>query len=367
MQANSPSKHDQLIWITCLLLAIASVAGCQSTRYRAANLPPELAAPATSGASSISLARLSRMAGGSSKLAAGDLLQVTVLSGLEDEATDKPARVQNDGSINVPLVGMVHVAGMDEQQAAEVLRVAAIDRGIYRNPQVTVRVAERAINYVTVLGSVAEPGTHEVPRNSSNIVTAIAAAGGFTEEAGTEVEVLRQPASLMALDQSSDGANIHLAAFNAPPIESTQRRSERINLAMEDAALHDFHLGDQDVVMVHPAKKRVIHVAGLVRKPDQFEMPSDQDIHVLDAIAMAGGKSSPVADKVFVIRRLGEEAEPKVIQVSLNQAKVNGTENLRLAPGDMVSVEATVATNFVDAVGHVFRVTAGVGGNLLAF
>jgi polysaccharide biosynthesis/export protein len=361
--ARLPSYH----YAMSVLLVACAVAGCQSGHYRAANLPIELRAPATEGAPNFSLAKMSSMVNGTSNLAAGDLLRVSVLSGLEDEATDKPARIADDGTINVPLVGSVHIAGMDEQQAGEAVFKAAVERGIYRNPQVTVRVEQRAVNYVTVLGAVSEPGTHEVPRSSSNLMAAVAAAGGFSEDAGTEVEVLRRSNNIFASSSAANDANIQLASFTAPPLQSTETRSERIDLAMMDAATHNLQIGDQDVVMVHPAKKRVIHVAGLVRKPDQFEMPKDQDLYVLDAIAMAGGKSSPVADKVFVIRRTDHTSEPKVIQVSINQAKVNGQENLRLAPGDLVSVEATAATSFVDAVGHVFRVTAGVGGNLLSF
>jgi protein involved in polysaccharide export with SLBB domain len=68
-----------------------------------------------------------------------------------------------------------------------------------------------------------------------------------------------------------------------------------------------------------------------------------------------------------VIRRLPDEPEPAVIQVSLNSAKLNGAENLRLAPGDVVSVEATALTSIVDTMTTVVRVTAGVGGNLLSF
>ncbi len=329
-------------------------------------MPAELSAPVTGGAPVVSLARLSGMMGGSSKLAAGDLLHITVLSGLEDEATDKPARVADDGTINVPLVGMVDVADLDEQQAAETVRTAAIERGIYRNPQVTVRVAERATNSITVLGAVAEPGTHAIPRSSSNLIAAIGAAGGFTEEAGTEVEILRQSRSFLAQQDAQDASNIRLASFTAPPIDRNGARSERINLAMVDDAPQNYNVGDHDVVMVHPATKRVIHVAGLVRQPNQFEMPRDQDLHVLDAIAMAGGQSSPVADKVYVIRRTDEQSEPKVIQVSIADAKVSGNENLRLAPGDLVSVEATMMTTVVDTMSNVFRITAGLGGNIFS-
>jgi hypothetical protein len=74
-----------------------------------------------------------------------------------------------------------------------------------------------------------------------------------------------------------------------------------------------------------------------------------------------------VADKVFVIRRLPNMPEPAVIQVSIADAKRDGNENLRLASGDLVSVERTMSTVMVDTVMTVFRVGFSVGGNLVAF
>src|SRR5690606_33192559 len=206
--------------------------------------------------------------------------------------------------------------------------------------------------------------THALPRGASNLVTALAAAGGFSEEAGTEVEVLRQgqPPHHLADQPAQQDGGIHPVAFNAPPLTSGPPRSERIDLAAASSSpMGDTRLADQDVVMVHPEKKKVVHVAGLVRQPNQFELPKDQDLHVLDAIALAGGPSSPVADKVYVIRRLDPESEPVVVKVSIGKAKLDGNENLRLAPGDMVSVEATPATAVVDTLSSIFRITAGVG------
>ena len=119
--------------------------------------------------------------------------------------------------------------------------------------------------------------------------------------------------------------------------------------------------------MVLPKKKRFIHVTGLVNKPNQFEIPRDQNIHVLDAIAMAGGKSSPVADKVLVIRQWEDMPQPAVIEVSIAKAKHNGDENLLLAPGDLVTVESTVTTAVVDTARNFFRVAIGLSGNLATF
>lgn len=354
--------------IALVVLLLTASVGCSTGQYRASQLPTELQAPVTHGSQTMTLSRLNGMVAGSSKLAPGDLLHLTILSGLEqEEVVAKPARIAEDGTIHAPLIGTVAVANVDEQEAGERVKAASIERGIYVNPQVTVKVAQRAVNHVTVLGAVANPGTHEIPRGASNLVAALAAAGGLGEEAGTQIEVLRQPATFLA-KQTEPPGGIQLASFSAPQLAPPEARTERIDLAMAaDGRPIDLRLGDQDVVMVHPADKRVIHVAGLVRNSNQFEMPKDQDLHVLDAIAMAGGRSSVVADKVFVIRRKDEQSEPVVIQLSIADAKVNGVENIRLAPGDMVSVESTPLTGLVDTLSNVFRVTAGVGGNLLSF
>jgi polysaccharide export outer membrane protein len=119
--------------------------------------------------------------------------------------------------------------------------------------------------------------------------------------------------------------------------------------------------------MVLSEQKRLIHVTGLVVKPNQFELTREKEIRVLDAIAMAGGTSSPVADKVIIIRHLPNMMEPALVKVSIWRAKRNGDENLRLAAGDLVSVESTASTMAVDTMTKFFRVALGVSGNVAAF
>jgi polysaccharide export outer membrane protein len=148
----------------------------------------------------------------------------------------------------------------------------------------------------------------------------------------------------------------------------TPPQTMRIDLAQAPEQIApSYSLGDRDVVMVLPQEKQFVHVTGLVHQPNQFELPRNQDVTVLDAIALAGGVSSPMADKVFVIRRLPEMPKPAVIQVSIADAKRDGNENLRLASGDLVSVERTASTVMVDSVMTMFRGGFSVGGNLVAF
>ena len=79
---------------------------------------------------------------------------------------------------------------------------------------------------------------------------------------------------------------------------------------------------------------------------------------MLDSLAMAGGCSSPVADKVLVIRHLPKRPEPIRIAVSIQSAK-SGQDNIALAPGDTVMVEQTPETVVVDVIKNFLHFSFG--------
>jgi polysaccharide export outer membrane protein len=374
-----------------LLLAwviISGMAGCKTAPYKVANMPAYLHVPPATPANGLNLAGMTSPGLGTSLISPGDLLELTIVSGHGgDEIVPFNVRVSPEGQVPVPLIGPVQVAGLEPFAAEQQIAAAALERQIYRQASVTLKVVDPAVNRITVLGAVTNPGVQELPRGSSDLANAIAAAGGLTEEAGTMVDVLHQESTnvLTANNDASPppGGTIDLASyervsgspqgvngFAPPPLPGVTDgpRTVRLDLARSES-VHETHhaLGDRDVVMVLPEEKQFIHVTGLVMKADQFEMPKHQDVRLLDAIALAGGVSSPVADKAYVIRRLPNMSQPAVIQVSLQQAKRNGADNLRLAAGDLVSVETTVATMFVDTVSNIFRMSLGVGGNLVTF
>ena len=87
-----------------------------------------------------------------------------------------PATVDRDGTIGVPFGGRVRVQGLTAAQAAEAVRRALVGR--VGSPQVTVTVAERPSNGVTVLGEVKSPGRAVLTTGASRVLDVIAAAGG---------------------------------------------------------------------------------------------------------------------------------------------------------------------------------------------
>jgi len=353
--------------LASLLLAVLASAGCRSTQIAARALPAEYRAKPGAGMQRVRLGGLATASTATTALGVEDLVEVTVASGLAgEEPIVQRARVARDGSLDAPLIGPVAVNGVEPTDAAARIAQAAVSRGVFRRPQVSLEVVEQATHRVTVLGAVGEPGVKDLPRSNCDVLSALAAAGGLNEDAGVVVEVLRSRTPTLADAGPDADGEVRQASFDAPPVPRPQ--AEVIDLSDPNAtATGRLRLGDRDVVVVRPKEQRVVHVTGLVAKPAQLELMHEHDLRVLDAIAMAGGTKSSVADKVLVVRQVPRAEQPLVIEVSLARAKKDGAENLILQAGDLVSVESTPATVAVDAVSTFFRITMGVGGNLSLF
>lgn len=123
------------------------------------------------------------------------------------------ATVDREGRIGVPFGGRVAVAGLTSSQAAEAVRRALVGR--VGSPQVTVTVAERPSNGVTVLGEVRTPGRAALRTGASRVLDVLAQAGGAARPA-EEVEVRlrrggREWAAPLSAVMSQFDANVRLA------------------------------------------------------------------------------------------------------------------------------------------------------------
>lgn len=86
--------------------------------------------------------------------------------------------VDNDGNINFPIVGQLHVGGLTKSQAERMIEGKIkpyVNASV--NPIVTVRMTGYQIS---VLGEVARPGTFNVSREKITILEALAQAGDLT-------------------------------------------------------------------------------------------------------------------------------------------------------------------------------------------
>jgi polysaccharide export outer membrane protein len=145
----------------------------------------------------------------------GDTLSINVFN--EPEVTGK-VPVRPDGMITVPLVGDIQASGLtpDKLQMTITQKLAEY----VKQPSVTVVVEEMNSRQFNVLGQVMHPGSFSLNK-PTNVLDALAAAGGFNEFAKTsKIYVLRKdsggstvklPFNYKRVSQGDDGqANVQL-------------------------------------------------------------------------------------------------------------------------------------------------------------
>jgi polysaccharide export outer membrane protein len=245
----------------------------------------------------------------------GDILEVRIAAGRDqDRATQFPVRVGDDGAASLPDIGQLSVAGLELAEAEYVITAACIHKGLYRQPHVTVTMKHQGRNHVTVIGAVKSPGIYQLPR-SATCWDALVAADGLTEDAGPNIGI-RQSA------QCRDG----LVSWDVTAPDDRR-------------ALVSTPLQHGSVVVVERRDIQPVEVIGLVKKPGQYEYPTKGRLSLADAIALAGGVSSPKAEKVLIVHHTGEGEKKVVTTVSLKATEKNIGEEVYLSPGDVVSVE----------------------------
>ena len=113
-----------------------------------------------------------------SAIAVGDLVEMTVFQ--ETDMTTK-TRVSPNGTITIPFVGAITVAGASADEAAGAIR-SRLMKGYFVNPQVTVTVLEFGKKQITVIGQVQKGGTYDIPDGKSavDLLSAIGMAGGYS-------------------------------------------------------------------------------------------------------------------------------------------------------------------------------------------
>ena len=84
--------------------------------------------------------------------------------------------VNNEGDIDFPVLGRIHVCGMTKHEAEDLIR-EKLKPYLQETPIVTIRM----VNYkISVLGEVTSPGTFTVNNEKVNVLEALAMAGDMT-------------------------------------------------------------------------------------------------------------------------------------------------------------------------------------------
>lgn len=85
--------------------------------------------------------------------------------------------VDGAGDIDFPVIGKMHVAGLQRGEVAALVKDALLDRDLVKDPVVTVEFMN--LTY-SVLGEVARPGRYSIEKDRVSVLDAIGAAGDLS-------------------------------------------------------------------------------------------------------------------------------------------------------------------------------------------
>lgn len=90
-----------------------------------------------------------------------------------------PYLVNDEGDIDMPLVGPVHVAGLNRQQISKLVAQKVVEAKLANPGTVNVTVQYANMNF-SVLGEVLHPGAYSITDDRTSVLEALAMAGDLT-------------------------------------------------------------------------------------------------------------------------------------------------------------------------------------------
>ncbi|MFC0252452.1 polysaccharide biosynthesis/export family protein [Massilia consociata] len=272
------------------------------------------------------------------ELAAGGMTAATAAA---DSGTAAPNAVppgfavDHLGRIQFPLVGLLTVDGLTEEQARAML-TKRLARYI-ANPSVTLRVQSYRSKRVYIDGEVKAPGLQAINDIPMTLVEALNRAGGMLPSADqSRIVVERGPARYM----------INLR-----------------DLVQKGVNPGSVLLAHGDVVRVHSRDESKVFVSGEVVTPRALTMHNGR-LTLNEALGESGGVSplSGDARQIYVVRKTPERT--RVFQLD---ARVSGAlamaESFELRPKDVVYVAASPLANWNRHLSLLFpgALTSAVG------
>ena len=251
---------------------------------------------------------------GEYEVGAGDVLEINVFG--NDDLSRVPT-VQTNGSVSLPLLGEVQVAGLT---IAEVKRKVTnlLAKDYLINPQVEVKVKEYQSQYVSVVGEVNNPGRKPI-RGRMRLIDALLESGGFKATSSGEVMITR-----------TDGGFENGQKTMTVRISSSATIQDQINL--------ELRLKNGDIISALP--KSFVTVDGEVNRPGRYAI--EADLTVTGAISLAGGLSRFGSGDVKVRRTDPQNGKVTILKVDLKAVRNGNKPDVPLLPNDVVSIPRRV-------------------------
>lgn len=246
----------------------------------------------------------------------GDVLDVSEFHTPEFHSA---VRVSPDGSVTLPMIGELNVAGMDEQGAAQAIDAALLAKGMLLHPLVAVLVTAYAGQDVSVLGEVTRPGVYPYTYHH-RLLDLISAASGLSSNSGRLVNIFHQ----------GDSKTPHAVVLDPSGTDT--------------ASDHNPELIPGDTVQV--SRAGLVYVVGDVIRPGGFAVDPVQGLTVVQALSLAWGASQNASARAILIRE--QKSGRTMISLNLKRMLRGQDPDQPVQDRDILYVPDSVAKNLVN-------------------
>lgn len=273
------------------------------------------------------------------RIGAGDILDIRIYN--RPQLSREAVRVEGNGMIRMPLIeNDIRATCLTEGELAK--EISTRYARYYKNLQVDVFIKEYHSRQVAVIGAVNEQSRFELQRRV-RLLELLTYAKGPSAKAGQTINIVHSSA-VSPCKQTDDTDTA--AAFSSYKLSDVLQGDPKSNPYLEAG----------DIVTLPEADQ--VYVVGNVFMP--LTIALKEPITLTRAIAMAGGlKQDTSKDKIRVLRQEPGTTTRKEIIVDLSAIEKKRSEDLALAPNDIIDVPTSAGKSFLRSL--VQGVVPGVG------
>jgi polysaccharide biosynthesis/export protein len=242
-----------------------------------------------------------------------------------DEINEKTFRIEEDGTMTLPLIGGIKAAGQTIQQLEA--DIAEKLKALVRNPQVNITVTVFRQDPVFFLGAFQRPGIY-ILEGRSTLVDMLMRVGGLQPTASRYIQLKRK---LDAGPIPLPGAIEDPAAKISTVDISLGSLSDTVNPA------EDVVLAPNDVITA--GRSENIYVQGAFAKTGVVQLDERESLSALQVITMSGGFTPDAQpDKAMILRPVLNTARRAAIPVDLTKVMSTKANDYPLMPNDILYV-----------------------------
>jgi polysaccharide export outer membrane protein len=242
-----------------------------------------------------------------------------------DEINEKPFRIEPDGTITLPLVGVVKAAGLTVQDLETDLTNRF--KTYVKDPHITINVIQFRTETVFFVGAFQKPGIYPL-EGRRTLVEMLSTVGGLQPNASRRIKVTRReesgviplPNAVVDTENKVSTVEINMGSLR-----------ESVNPA-EDIVLEPY-----DTISVERAE--LVYIQGEIGHTGAFELGERDSMSVLQVITLAGGLSHDAdPSKAEILRPVLDTSRRAEIPIDLTSILATRANDVPLLPNDILYI-----------------------------